>query len=181
VVLLTVLLAMYVAAPALYVLSSPRRHLGRSRRLLAAGGASLVAVGVALLILAVGAVAFGVELAVARQQDVSVGVGLLLAALPLGPIVLVVLGVLCARGKRAAAVLAIILCLLAYAVCAVRLLAVSSQGVDPSASDVLVPAAVGLIAPALLAAGLVRADAWATGSPSGGERNGASATSSSSG
>jgi hypothetical protein len=153
---------MYVGAPPLYVLSAPRRHLGRSRRLLAAGGASLVAVAIALLILAVGAVGFGVELAVARHQDVPVGVALLLAALLLGPIVLVVLGVLSARGKRAPAVLAVILCLIAYAVCCVRVLAASSSGVDPAASDVLIPASLGLIAPALLVAGLVRADAWRT-------------------
>ncbi len=170
VILLTLFLAMYVAGPALYVWSASGEARGSSRRLLTAGGASLVAVGIPLLILALVAVGFGVELAVARNQAVSVGVSLLLAGLVLGPITLIVLGVLAARGRRVAAMVAVALCVLAYAVCLVRVLAASSPGVNPSASDILVPAAIGLLPPTLLTAGLLLGDASRTGALPGDER-----------
>jgi hypothetical protein len=172
VILLTVFLAMYVAGSAAYVWTAPRQDTGRRRRLLAAGGASLVAVGIPLLIIALGAVGFAVALAIARHQAVSVGQGFLLATVVLSPIALIVLGVLAARGRRLPAMVAVALCVAAYALCLVRVLAASSPGVDPSASDILIPAAIGLLPPVLLTAGLLRPHLSTSGaSPGDGRRS----------
>ena len=155
-IILTLLLAMYVGATAAYGWYSPQQGVGTDRRLMAAGGASLVAAAVVLLIVAIAADLYGVGLAVARHQRIPDGIDVLLTALVAGPAVLLVLGVFAKRGRRLPALIAVGVCLAGYGAGLVQLLFATYPAVDPSAAEMVIPAAVGLIPAVLLGAGLMR-------------------------
>jgi len=58
------------------------------------------------------------------------------------------------EGRRGPALAAVVLCLAGYGASLVRFLLVQYPAVDPSAAEILIPAAVGLIPAFLLGAGI---------------------------
>src|SRR5579863_3183920 len=150
------MLATYVSATAAYAWYSPEHGIGTARRFMAAGGASLVAVAIALLIVGVGVDIYGIELATARHLGISPGDGILLAAGVVGPAALIALGMSAKTGNTGAALAAMVLCVAGYGASLVGFLLVQHPAVDPSSADVLVPAAVGLIPVFLLGVGIMR-------------------------
>jgi hypothetical protein len=106
VLLVIVLAAMGVTGFAGYAweVSGDRRPRRSSHeRLLIAGGASLAAAGVALLVAGAGTDLFMVALAQGRRVTVGIGAVAFMVLLVVGPAALVVLGALAARGHVGAA------------------------------------------------------------------------------
>ena len=122
----------------------PSERGGRLQYLFA-GGCGLVAVGVPLLVLALGTDLFVLAL-VDYRAGLTPGV-VALGLLPLGPLLVIACGVRAVRGDAPAAVAGALLALSAYA----WLLARGDAGW-------LVAAAPGLLAPFVLLAGVIRPD-----------------------
>jgi uncharacterized membrane protein len=143
------LLALYVLGIAGYAWSDRRR--GTSDRYLVAGGVSLVAASVPLLLVGVATDVFSLALASGDHQALRSGWIVLMVALVAGPIALITLGLRAAFGSGRAALAAAVLTLGSYAV------PVASVVPFPHSSTgmaLLVPGSIGLLPAASLVIGL---------------------------
>ena len=124
-------------------------------RLLVAGGVSLAAAGVALLVVGVGADLFALGFVLHRPGTIGLGGEAFMTVAVVGPAALIGLGVLAARGHVAAALAGVGLAGTAYLVVAAEALLPFPGFGDPGPSA-LGPATVGLLPVALLLAGILR-------------------------
>lgn len=124
-------------------------------RLLVAGGVSLAAAGVALLVVGAGTDVFVLVLAEARPGTIGLGGEPFMVVALAGPAALIGLGVLAARGRVAAALAGVGLAGTAYVVVAAEALLPFPGFGDPGPST-LGPASIGLVPVALLLSGILR-------------------------
>jgi hypothetical protein len=124
-------------------------------RLLVAGGVSLAAVGVALLLVGAGTDLFVLGLVLHRPGTIGLGGEAFMVVAVVGPATLIGLGVQAARGHVPAALAGVGLAGTAYLVVAAEALLPFPGFGDPGPSA-LCPATVGLLPVALLLAGVLR-------------------------
>ncbi len=130
---------------------SRRTRRSVSERLLVAGGGSLAAGAVPLLVVGVAADGFSVGLAAGRHGTFGAGEAAFMIVAVAGPATLLLLGVLAARGQRAPALGGFVIVLSAYVV----LVGVALFHGDPGPSAIA-PATAGLLPGVLLLLGFIR-------------------------